>query len=210
MRRGIARTTAALASMVVIALAGSSGAYAQQPPSGGPPKGPLPPASADLQVSLHGEGNTEQAKKYEFEVRVVNHGPGTATGVAVVVDTPGEFDLDDTDHEAECVTNPEADGRMICYLGDLPPGADVRLTFQGEYREDGDANTHVSVWSTTPDPDPGNDSETQPVRVYDPDHGQNGGSPPPVESVAPPPRAEPETCPEGTVGVPPFCVELGE
>jgi len=198
MRRGIARTTAALASMVVIALAGSSGAYAQQPspgnqpttpvPPANQPTTPLPPASANLQVSLHGEGNTEQAKKYEFEALVVNHGPGTAKGVAVVVDTPGEFDLDDTDHEAECVTNPEADGRMICYLGDLPAGAEVRLTFEGEYREDGEANTHVSVWSQTADPDPTNDSETQRVRVYDRDRDRDGGDPPVVEETpAPPP-----------------------
>lgn len=85
----------------------------------------------------------------------------------MIVSTPEEFDLDDTNKEVECATHPEQEGRMVCRFGDMAPGEEGRLNFRGEYRDHGAMRTHVSVESLTDDPVLGNNRDDERVSVHE-------------------------------------------
>jgi hypothetical protein len=143
-----------------------------QPPGGGGPPGiARPPVqSADLEIALDGEGEgskVEEGENYDWEALVKNHGPGVARDVKIIVSTPHAFDLDKVNHDGECETNPEGEGRMVCSFGDLSAGAQIELKFSGEFRQDRRFRTHVFVESTTPDSDPTNNNDKQRFKVHE-------------------------------------------
>ena len=145
----------------------------QQPPTGStPPPGGQPPGAqnADLSIELReakGAGSEiHEGERVRYDTRVVNHGPGIARGVQVVVSSSEDFDLDEVNHEGECQTNPGGEGRMVCSYGDLAPGAELVLKFRGQFRDKaGRTRTHVYVAGLSPDPDPTNNHDRQGSRV---------------------------------------------
>jgi len=170
-RKTIGRRWALVLAVVAVMLMSAQGAAAQdqkpppgdqppatgQPPPAGPPAPPAPQQSADLSLTLDRDSSSaDEGERFLYEAHLVNNGPGTARDVAIVVGTPEEFDLDDTNTPNECMTNPGEEGRMVCRYGDLAPGAELTLKFRGQFRDNGNARTHVSASSTTPDPNPDN------------------------------------------------------
>jgi len=145
-----------------------------QPPAGQPPTGQQPPpgaGNADLSIELkgpdHDGSQLDEGERAIYEARIVNHGPGTARGVQATVGPPGDFDLDEVNHEGECQTNPGGQGRMVCSYGDLPAGAELVLKFRGAFRHDGHTRTRVYVESLTADPDPSNNHDRQGSRAHE-------------------------------------------
>jgi len=152
---------------------------AQAPPGEQPPKGPTPPSgppqppgaqNADLSIELReakrAGSEIHEGERVRYDTRVVNHGPGIARGVQVVVSNSEDFDLDEVNHEGECQTNPGGEGRMVCSYGDLAPGAELVLKFRGQFRDKaGRTRTHVYVAGLSPDPDPTNNHDRQGSRV---------------------------------------------
>ena len=203
-RRGIRKGAAYLIAAAALSLAGAQVAVAQgptddqdqkpptgnQPPAGQPPTGQQPPGAgnADLSIELkgpdHDGSQLDEGERTIYEARIVNHGPGTARGVQATVGSPGDFDLDEVNHEGECQTNPDGQGRMVCSYGDLPAGAELVLKFRGAFRHDGHTRTRVYVESLTADPDPSNNHDRQGSRAH-----ENEVAPPappaPVEPVEP-------------------------
>ena len=187
-RRGIRKGAAYVLAAAALSLAGAQVAVAQgptddqdqkpptgnQPPAGQPPTGQQPPpgaGNADLSIELkgpdHDGSQLDEGERAIYEARIVNHGPGTARGVQVTVGPPGDFDLDEVNHEGECQTNPGGQGRMVCSYGDLPAGAELVLKFRGAFRHDGHTRTHVYVESLTADPDPSNNHDRQGSRAHE-------------------------------------------
>jgi len=179
------------AAALTVALASAQVAAAQAPAPVGPP---APQQSADLSLTLDRDSSSaDEGERFLYEAHLVNNGPGTARDVAIVVGTPEEFDLDDTNTPNECMTNPGEEGRMVCRYGDLAPGAELTLKFRGQFRDNGNARTHVSASSTTPDPNPDNNRPGGERTNVQENENENDGP------------AKPGQQPDGMAGGPPSC-----
>jgi len=178
--RGLATVAAAGLMLASAQLAGAQQPPGGQPPPTGnqpptgsqPPPGAQPPQGADLSTELRNAEDVgsrlDEGERVTYEAHVVNHGPGTARGVKVIVSTSEDFDLDEVNHEGECQTNPGEEGRMVCSYGDLPPGTELRLKFRGAFRDRaGHTRTNVYVEGLSSDPDPTNNHNRQGERVHD-------------------------------------------
>ncbi len=180
------------AAALTVALASAQVAAAQAPAPVGPPA----PQPADLSLTLDREGSSaDEGERFLYEAHLVNNGPGIARDVAIVVGTPEEFDLDDTNTPNECMTNPGEEGRMVCRYGDLAPGAELTLKFRGQFRDNGNARTHVSASSTTPDPNPDNNRPGGERTNVQENENENENDGP----------AKPGQQPDGVAGGPPSC-----
>jgi len=181
------------AAALTVALASAQVAAAQAPAPVGPP---APQQSADLSLTLDRDSSSaDEGERFLYEAHLVNNGPGTARDVAIVVGTPEEFDLDDTNTPNECMTNPGEEGRMVCRYGDLAPGAELTLKFRGQFRDNGNARTHVSASSTTPDPNPDNNRPGGERTNVQENENENENDGP----------AKPGQQPDGVAGGPPSC-----
>lgn len=138
-----------------------------------PPAPPVPPATpstpvlpepADLTVVKSASRTAVLGRgAIRYTIRVVNRGPGTATGVRVV-DTPSL-----PIRVGSVRTSQGRCGRAVplrCELGTLAPGARAAITFVARPQAPGSLRNSASVTGEVPDPNPGDnlDGATTSVR----------------------------------------------
>jgi uncharacterized repeat protein (TIGR01451 family) len=122
-------------------------------------------ASADLAVTKTGTAAADAGGSVSYTITVTNHGPSAATSVVVtdVLDDGLIYDAGSTSPTPDDVT-----GQTVTWnVASLANGADTVFTLGATV--DGDAPTSVtntaSVSSATNDPNPANDSDSQPTTV---------------------------------------------
>lgn len=111
-------------------------------------------ASADLSVTKTASSDSvEVGDPLIYTVTVANAGPSEATGVEVTDVLPAEVTLVAT---TGCAEDPV--GVPLCTLGSIAAGAMAQYTIEVTVDAQGTIANTATVSSSTPDPDPGNDT----------------------------------------------------
>ncbi|WP_456376660.1 isopeptide-forming domain-containing fimbrial protein [Thiolapillus sp.] len=142
-------------------------------------------AAADLRITKSDDVDPVNAgDQVVYTIQVTNDGPSDAVGVTVEDTLPAGMTLVST---SGCTNDPS--GVPSCSLGDLAVGASVSyaVTVQVGAGVSGTLTNTAVVSSTTPDPDGGNNTATEPTtvgaaadlritKVSDVQHVQGGGT----------------------------------
>lgn len=142
---------------------------------------PLPANAANVSISLAGARGTVEFEDdnngdtdAQFDVFVVNVGPGTARNVQVTVSLPEEFRSSRVAGELEecSESNSSEQGAVTCSLGDLPPGDVRQLRIDLEIDDDhvragaqDDTTTEVFAVTDSVDPEPSNNDASRELEI---------------------------------------------
>jgi uncharacterized repeat protein (TIGR01451 family) len=127
------------------------------------PQPPAPPTQADLAVAVAaGASSPTVGSDLSYDVTVTNAGPAAATNVVLAARlAPGLVYRSAASAVGSCTES----GSVRCVLGNLAPGASVRVTLAVTARASGDATSLVEVTGDQPDPNASNNRAESSVTV---------------------------------------------
>lgn len=133
--------------------------------------------TADLAVSDVSGGQLDQGGSSKIvQITLINNGPDTSARASLTTSAPASIvkTVSAESTQGSCETN--ADNGVDCALGDIAPGASVKVTLDlfGLYAGQGKVTAQASEIDT--DPDPGNNSGSAQVTVASPPSPGGGGS----------------------------------
>lgn len=124
------------------------------------------PVPIDLAVTVsHSPDPVRVGSNLTYTINVTNNGPGSATGVTVTDSLPTEITfVSATASQGAC----SGSGTISCTLGNLPNGTSATVTIVVNPTVEGALSNTASVRGNEPDPDAGNDSDTDTITVGPP------------------------------------------
>lgn len=117
------------------------------------------PTEADLAITKADDPDPVMVgQNLTYTLAVTNHGPGTGTGVILTdVLPPGVTFTSATPSQGDCT---QADGIVICQLGDLANGANVTVTMLTVTTQGGTITNSTFIAGNEADPDGSNNNAT--------------------------------------------------
>jgi uncharacterized repeat protein (TIGR01451 family) len=124
------------------------------------------PATADLAITKSDSPDPVRGgQNLTYTIVVTNNGPGTATGVVMTDNLPknaGFASISTT--KGTCAGKPSK-STITCNLGDMATGTSATITLVVKSPTKGPITNKASVTATSPDPNAGNNSDTETTTV---------------------------------------------
>ena len=158
-----------------------------------PPPAPLPPAELSVGVSIS-PSDPAVGEVATYTITVTNHGPGTANGVTLLHEAPGNTAfVSASASQGSC----QGTTNVVCGLGtigassaaSLRPFASVTVSHSVRFTSAGPASSTVTIGGGEPDPDSGNNRAGTSVTVT--------ATRAPAQQPPPPPPPPPPTTDDG-------------
>ena len=127
-------------------------------------------AKADVGVTKTGPGIASVGQAFTYEMTVTNHGPNDATGVLFLDSLLGNAYVELIGITSSQGTCGLAIFVLACDIGDMAPGAEVKVTLTVLPRRSGSLTNFAAVQANEQDDNPGNDkSDPLTTTVYLPE-----------------------------------------